>query len=239
MSDRLEGRVALVTGGGSGIGKAAASVLSVAGATVVVVGRRLDRLDVAVAQLAGPAGSIAADLTGPDAAAEVIDEVIARFGRLDVVVHAAGVFEKRPVEDTDPTFWRSVQSINLDAVVQLTRAAWPHLKSAGGQVVLVSSAAATKGFPDNGAYAASKGAMNAFGEVLRVEGRPAGIRVLTVCPAQTDTELWDGKAPDAVRGAMMKAEAVGELVATLVGTDRSIDFAPIHISPPIDPWSKA
>jgi hypothetical protein len=63
--------------------------------------------------------------------------------------------------------------------------------------------------------------------------------VITICPAQIDTELWDDKAPDAVRAAMMRSEGVGELVAALVASDRSIDYAPISIQPPLDPWSQS
>ncbi|MYJ42540.1 MAG: SDR family NAD(P)-dependent oxidoreductase, partial [Acidimicrobiaceae bacterium] len=86
------------------------------------------------------------------------------------------------------------------------------------------------------AYAASKGGLNALGEVLRLEGRGCGIRVITLCPAQIDTELWDGKAPDSVRARMMTAAGVGELVASLVHTDRRIDIGPIVIRPVRDPW---
>ena len=231
------GQVVLVTGGSSGIGAATAMALAARGARVVVAGRSLERLE-AVAAQAGPLTTpLACDLARWDAPGELIAEVVDRFDRLDVVVNAAGVFEKRSIADTDPDFWRSVVEVNLKATVQLTRAAWPHLQASAGQVVLISSIAAVRGFPENAAYAASKGGLNAFGEVLRVEGRPSGIRVLTICPAQTDTEIWEGKAPDAVRAAMMRAPGVGELIADLVGTDRSIDFAPLFIEPPVDPWS--
>jgi len=183
-----------------------------------------------------PGASVVADITADGAPDLLVTRTIERFGGLDIVVHAAGVFEKRPIEDTDAGFWHRVIDVNLSAVVALTRAAWPHLRQAAGQVVLISSAAASRGFPDNTAYAASKGGMNAVAEVLRVEGRTHGIRVITICPAQTDTELWDGKAPDDVRTRMMRVAGVGEFVAGLVASDRSIDFGPISIQPPSDPW---
>ena len=117
-----------------------------------------------------------------------------------------------------------------------TSAAWEPLTASGGQIVLVSSIAAVQAFEGNAAYAASKGGLNALGEVLRLEGRDRGIRVITLCPAQIDTELWDGKAPDRVRERMMPAEGVGELVADLVDTDRRIDIEPVVIRPVHDPW---
>lgn len=230
-------RVAVVTGGGSGIGLAIASGLAPAGYRCVLVGRRAGVLESAAASLDGPGGFVVADLAETDSPDRVAAEVLSTHGRLDVLVHAAGVFEKRPVADTDLGHWHMVMRTNLTAVMQLTRACWDALREAHGQVVLVSSIAATQAFPENSAYAASKGGLNALGEVLRLEGRPHGIRVLTVCPGQTDTELWEGKAPAEVRARMMNAGSVGELVVSLVGLDRAIDVDPVFVRPVADPWS--
>ena len=99
--------------------------------------------------------------------------------------------------------------------------------------------AAVQAFEGNAAHAASKGGLNALGEVLRLEGRDHGIRVITLCPAQIDTELWEQKAPEHVRARMMPATGVGELVADLVGADRRIDIGPVVIRPVHDPWLEA
>ena len=153
-----------------------------------------------------------------------------------MIVHSAGTFEKALTPDVTPDHWRSVININLSAVMALTSAGWEPLAAAGGQIVLISSIAAVQAFEGNAAYAASKGGMSALGEVLRLEGRDRGIRVITVCPAQIDTELWDRKAPAPVRARMMPARGVGELVADLVETDRRIDIGPVVIRPIRDPW---
>lgn len=204
----------------------------------MLVGRRQDRLDAAVSALALPAAAVAADLTEPGAPERVVEETLAACGRIDVVVHSAGVFDKAATPDVTADHWQRVLDINLGAVMALTRAAWAPLAASGGQVVLVSSIAAVQAFEGNAAYAASKGGLNALGEVLRLEGRDRGIRVITVCPAQIDTELWDGKAPEQVRARMMPAAGVGELVADLVGSDRRIDIGPVVIRPPHDPWQE-
>ena len=180
--------------------------------------------------------ALAADLTEPGAPDRVAERALEAFGRIDVLVHAAGVFEKQPAGAVDDEHWRRVLDVNLTAAMALTRACWEPLASSGGQVVLISSIAAVQPFEGNAAYAASKAGMNAYGEVLRLEGRDSGIRVITLCPAQTDTELWDGKAPEAVRARMMPAAAVGGLVASLVALDRRIDIAPVAIRPVRDPW---
>ncbi len=235
----LDGSVALITGGGSGIGAETARALSARGVRCVVSGRRAERLDAVSAELRAPSAAIAADLVAEATPAHLVAETIARFGRLDVVVHAAGMFEKRSIVDTDDESLDRVLDLNLRAVVALTRHAWPHLCEASGQIVLVSSVAALEGFSGNTAYAASKGAMVALGEVLREEGRDDDVRVITVCPAQIDTELWAEKAPARVREHMMTAAGVGGLLASLVEADRTIDFDPVVIRPPSDPWTHA
>jgi len=231
-----ESAVAVVTGGGSGIGAACAAALSACGTHCVLVGRREDRLRDTASGLASPATWLAADLTEPGEPGRVVAETLAVQGRIDVMVHSAGVFEKAPASEVTPGHWQRVLDVNLSAVMALTRAGWEALSDSGGQIVLISSIAAVHPFEGNAAYAASKGGMNALGEVLRLEGRGCGIRVITLCPAQIDTELWDGKAPDAVRARMMPADGVGELVASLVGADRRIDIGPVVIRPVHDPW---
>ena len=231
-----EAAVAIVTGGGSGIGSACAAALSAHGTRCVLVGRRRDRLEATASELAGPATPIAADLTAPGEPERVVAEAIGALGRIDVIVHSAGVFDKAVAPDVTADHWHRVLDINLSAVMALTRAGWRALSDSGGQIVLISSIAAVQPFEGNAAYAASKGGLNALGEVLRLEGRDCGIRVITLSPAQIDTELWDGKAPDNVRARMMPAAGVGELVADLVGTDRRIDIGPVVIRPVHDPW---
>ena len=235
-ADEASGRVAVVTGGGSGIGLACAAALARRGMRSALVGRRRDRLEAAAAGLAVPGVALAADLTEPSAPARVAERALEACGRIDVLVHSAGVFETQPVPDITPESWRRVLDLNLGSVATLTAACWEPLSASGGQVVLISSIAAVQAFKGDAAYAASKAGMNAYGEVLRLEGRDRGIRVITLCPAQIDTELWDGKAPDEVRARMMPVEAVGELAASLVSMDRRIDIAPIAIRPVRDPW---
>ena len=228
--------VAVVTGGGSGIGLACAAALSARGTVCVLVGRREDRLQAAAESLDSPAAAVAADLTLPGEPERVVAETVAAHGRLDVIVHSAGTFEKAAAAEVTADHWQHVMDINLGAVMALTRAGWEPLAATGGQIVLISSIAAVQAFEGNAAYAASKGGINALGEVLRLEGRDRGIRVITLCPAQIDTELWDQKAPDRVRERMMPAAGVGELVADLVGTDRRIDIGPVVVRPVHDPW---
>jgi NAD(P)-dependent dehydrogenase (short-subunit alcohol dehydrogenase family) len=232
-----DGRVAIVTGGGSGIGRAVAGALAARDYHCVLTGRRAERLSETLAGLVTPGSHITIDLRSEGSAEQIVSRTLGDHGRIDVLVHAAGVFQKSDVADTDPDIWSEVLDVNLGAVMRLTRAAWPALGATGGQVVLISSIAATQAFPGNSAYAASKGGLNALGGVLRLEGRAHGVRIITVCPGQTDTGLWDGKAPDEVRARMMDPVSVGGLVADLIELDRNIDVDPVFIRPVVDPWT--
>ena len=205
----------------------------------VLVGRRLDRLEAAASGLGTTATALAADLTDIGEPERVVEETLAARGRIDVIVHGAGVFDEAPAPEVTREHWQHVIDINLTAVMALTQAGWRALTATGGQIVLISSIAAVQAFEGNAAYAASKGGLNALGEVLRLEGRDRGIRVITMCPAQIDTELWIEKAPEHVRARMMPVDGVGELVANLVATDRHIDIGPVVIRPVHDPWQEA
>ncbi|MCY4664643.1 MAG: SDR family NAD(P)-dependent oxidoreductase, partial [Acidimicrobiaceae bacterium] len=146
--------VAVVTGGGSGIGLACASALSARGTLCVLVGRREDRLRAAAASLGTNAAALAADLTESGEAERVVAETVATHGRLDVIVHSAGTFEKATATEVTADHWQHVMDINLGAVMALTRAGWEPLAATGGQIVLISSIAAVQAFEGNAAYAA-------------------------------------------------------------------------------------
>ena len=232
----LQGQVAIVTGGGSGIGRAIAASLAADGVRCALVGRRAEKLDSALGRLATPGIAIVADITDHRTHAQILDETQNTLGPVNILVHSAGIFENQPIEDTTDEVWDGILAVNLTAVMTLTRTAWPTLVSTSGQIVLISSIATTQHFEGDAAYAASKAGVDALGQVLALEGNKHGIRVITINPAQTDTDLWDDKAPPEVRARMMKSTAVGELAAALVAIDRDVDLSPIRIRPTQDPW---
>jgi len=235
-TDPLANQVALITGGGTGIGLAIADDLARRGVRCALVGRRRHVLDEAVERLVTPGLAIAADVADAEAPESIVAAAHARLGSIDIVVHAAGVFDKSAVVDTSPELWDSTLALNLTAVMRLTQRAWPDLVSNSGQIVMISSIAAQQAFEGNAAYAASKGGLNSLAEVIALEGRDLGIRVITLLPAQTATPLWDGKAPAEVLARMLPPEGVGALTGNLLASDRAIDFSPIVVRPRRDPW---
>lgn len=238
LGRNLDGQVALVTGGGSGIGKAVAVALAEMGVRCALVGRRADVLDEALGELATPGVAVPGDLTDHSSHAEILSRVGELLGPVDILVNSAGIFEKNTIQDTSDEFWDRVMTINLNAVMAFTRSVWPALQQTSGQILMVSSLATRSAFPGNSAYAASKAAMNALAEVLTLEGRGDGIRVITIGPGQTDTPIWTEMAPVEVRDAMMTSTAVGELTAALLASDRGMQIDPVFMKPMKDPWKE-
>lgn len=185
----LSGRVALVTGGASGIGAAAADRLVTAGAQVVVVDRDAD----AAAALAERVGGLAvpADVTDPAAMPAAVAAAEDRFGRLDVVLLNAGVTAGQSgIEDLDLEGYRRIVGVNLDHVVFGLAAAVPALRRAGGgHVVATSSLAGLVGMPGDALYTATKHAVVGYVRSAAPTLAPEGIRVNAVCPGFADTPL--------------------------------------------------
>jgi NAD(P)-dependent dehydrogenase (short-subunit alcohol dehydrogenase family) len=240
MDRRFAGQTAIVTGAGSGLGAAIARVLAAAGAHCLLAGRRPSMLaDVAdqIAAAAGQATVAATDVTQPEQVERLAVEALAVSGRIDILVNAAGIFRLAPFEATSIELFDATLAVNLRGAFLCCRAVWPHMRRAGGgQIVNLSSMAAVRAFEGNAAYAPSKAGLNGLSAVMALEGRPYNIRVLTVCPAATDTPVWDGQAPEAVRAQMMLPEAVAEQVAWLLAAPRSLAFEPIVIGNFQDPW---
>ena len=193
----LSGRVALITGGNGGIGLGMAQGLAACGARVVFTGRRAEKNASALAAL--PAGSIgiAADLTQQGTPDAVLAEVLAKTGRLDILVNNAGTnVRKRPELVTDDD-WHQVLNLNLTAVMQLTRAAYPALKASGhGRVINIASILSLFATAFGPAYGASKGAIVQYTKSLAVAWAADGITANAVLPGWVETELTDGARAD-------------------------------------------
>ncbi len=191
--DLLDGKVALVTGGGSGIGAAVACDLASAGAAVVVTGRRLALLEQqveAIAAAGGRASACEADVRNFESVQAAVDHAIDTFGRLDILVASAAIADFGPVEKADPDLWAAVVQTNVLGVLYAVRAALPRFSAQGsGHVVIVSSASGRETYVGEPAYIATKHATVAFAESLRKEVAPSGIRVTVVEPGLVETPL--------------------------------------------------
>jgi len=185
---RLDGKVAVVTGAASGIGRTTAEMFVAAGARVVLADFSPAVMDVAAA-LGNSATGFQADLTRSGAPRELA-EAAERVGPIDVWANVAGVVGSTPVLDPDPEEYRRILSINMDAVFWCCAAVAPLMKARGkGSIINVSSGAADTPPPGLSAYAMSKGAVNSLGRVLAKELGPHGIRVNTLAPGLIVTNM--------------------------------------------------
>lgn len=191
----FSGSVVLVTGASSGIGAAIASAFLDAGATVVLTGRRTDRLE--QTRAGRPGGHVVAlDVSDGAAVARVVDGVVADHGRLDVVVSNAGAYATGPLTDVDDEAWERLRSTNVDGTFHVARATLPRLAESGGSFVAVSSVSGERGDWAQAAYNATKSAVSGFVRSLALDWGAQGVRVNAVAPAFTFTEVTAGVGRD-------------------------------------------
>ncbi len=187
---RLENKVALITGGGTGIGAATARLFAREGAKVLVTGRRPGPIEAVATETGGVA--VAGDTSDPTHAAEAVAAAVSAFGGLDIVVACAGIGMGGSVGDMDDEDWRRTFDANLTGPMVMTRAALPALlERGGGAVVLVSSTNALAASPSSAAYDSSKAALNALARGIAVDYGPTGIRANALCPGWVITPMAD------------------------------------------------
>lgn len=180
--------VVLVTGGGSGIGLAITHAFLDAGAAVVVAGRRKEMLDEALRHApADRAVAVPTDLTDKRQIGELVDEVVRRFGRIDVVVSNAGGYANGEITDLDDADWEAMRATNVDGFFHLAKKSLPVLVESGGNLVAVASVSGLLGDWGQAAYNASKAAVSNFVRSLALDWGPAGVRLNAVAPALTRT----------------------------------------------------
>jgi NADP-dependent 3-hydroxy acid dehydrogenase YdfG len=239
---KLDGQVAIVTGAGSGIGRAAALMLAAEGATVVAVGRRPAPLDALVAEIArrgGRADTLAADVGDPDQAGRLARAAVERHGRVDILVNNAGSSSRvRNIRWVGRDEWERVFAVNMTGVYLLTQAVLPGMiERGGGTIVTVSSAAAFRpGLLGGAPYGAAKAAArNLMGHVHTVL-RDKGIRATTILPAEVDTPILDNRplVPDArARATMMQPEDVAAAILLCVTMPARTVVEEIILSPTV------
>jgi 3-oxoacyl-[acyl-carrier protein] reductase len=211
---QLDGRVAVVTGGSRGIGRAIAAALVGTGARVMITGLHEERLEEARRLLEQGGGgrqdrlaTRVADVREYSQAEALMAETAERFGGLDILVNNAGIGAFAQAADQPVDEWRRVIDTNLTGVFYCTRAAVPHLRRrGGGWVINISSLAGKNPFPGGGAYCASKAALNALSEVLMQELRYDDIRVSYIMPGSVSTAF---RGPGALRAARGEAALTG------------------------------
>jgi NAD(P)-dependent dehydrogenase (short-subunit alcohol dehydrogenase family) len=200
--DRLKGKVALITGAGTGVGRACMKLFAAEGAKVVGVSRTQTNLDETLAivkAIPGEGKVVAADLSKPEGAEKAVTDTLAGFGRIDILVNCAGVgyswLEKSPgsmgpVDDTTPEKWREVMAINLDSMFYMCRLVVPQMKKQkGGSIVTVTSISGFQGLPVAHTYTAAKGAAINLTRSIAITYCNDGIRANCIAPGFIKTPM--------------------------------------------------
>jgi meso-butanediol dehydrogenase / (S,S)-butanediol dehydrogenase / diacetyl reductase len=189
--------VVLVTGGGTGIGRAITHAFLDAGATVAITGRRRERLEQALAGFPGErTAALPADLADGAQVRALVDDVVARFGRIDVVVSNAAGYANGPLTELDDEVWASLRGANVDGFFHLAKATLPRLADVGGTFVAVSSVSGDRGDWGQAAYNATKAAVTNFVRSLALDWGARGVRINAVAPSFTITEITEQFAQD-------------------------------------------
>lgn len=219
---RLDGTVAIISGGGTGIGAAIARRFAAEGAKVTVTGRRPEPLEAVAAEVGGLA--VAGDASDTAHAASAVEETVRAFGGLDVVVANAGIGLGGSAGDVSDDAWRATVDINLSGALFLVRAAMPHLQAGGGgSVVLVSSVSGFASSASSAAYVASKAGMIGLAKSIAVDYGPDGVRANAVCPGWVHTPMGDASMDELAHDRGISRDEAYRLATELVPLRRAAD----------------
>lgn len=225
-------KVAVITGGGSGIGLAMARIFAASGYSVVITGREAKRLQKAAKTISGnkkQVTGIPCDVRDPASVEKLFREIGKQHTTINVLINNAGVAHSLASVDQLPVeTWKEVIDTNLTGTFLITRAALP-LMRAGGTIVNNLSVAAVQPFAGMSAYNASKFGALGFTQALREDLRKRGIRVVALLPGATDTEIWSQFWPDAPKEKMISAETVAQAVLHAVSAPANTAIEEIRI----------
>lgn len=242
----LMGQVAVVTGGSSGLGRATAIALAVAGARVAVLGRSHADLQVTLNQISdivesvGPVAlAVPVDLADADALTQAVHTAREQLGPIDILVNAAGTDVPGSIEELDAAGWDRVLNVNLRAVFLLSKEVFPEMRARGGGTIInVGSVAGRRGWANASAYCASKFALTGLTQATAAEGRPHRIRACLLYPGAMDTSwgAWspedrDSASGDVATAVSMPPDHVAQLITWIAQSPPDMVLNEVTVTP--------
>jgi NAD(P)-dependent dehydrogenase (short-subunit alcohol dehydrogenase family) len=212
---RLSGKVALITGGGTGIGRATALAFAREDASVAVAGRRLEKLKEVVGEIekqGGKAIALECDVTRSAQVERTVEETAKRFGKLNVLVNNAGMVHVSTVESISEEEWDRVMTVNVKGPFLMSRAALKEFRKAGGgAIVNIGSVLGLVAMRDRAAYATSKGGVTMLTKAMAVDHAHQNVRVNCICPSIVETDLVKGLFDDSEQGQRLRKSRMGTI----------------------------
>lgn len=233
----LEGKIAIVTGGGTGIGKAIAEAFAAAGARVSIAGRRRGKLEAAARDIPGAAEPVVCDVTDETQVAALFDAVVGREGRVDILVNNAGMSAPGPTHELDPAVWRQVIEVNLTGAFLCAREALRRMiPQKSGRIVNIGSISAQMSRAHAAPYTASKFGLEGLTRSLALDGREHGIAAGIIHPGNVGTDIWRGREHISGREGLIPLADIGRAAVAMAGMDPGVNMLSTVILPITQPY---
>jgi len=233
----LSGQVALVTGGGTGIGKAIAQAMHAEGAKIIIVGRKEAVLKEAQTELGSDVEIMVCDVTQEDQVEKVYDNIMSNHGRIDILINNAGMAAKAKSYEMSYDMWKKVVDVNLNGAFLCARAAMKIMvNQKSGRIINIGSISGQMSRPENAPYTATKFAIEGLTRAFALDGRDHGVAVSVIHPGNAATNIWKGREEVSEREGLIPLEDLGKLAVTMLTMSPNVNILGSVILPITQPY---
>ena len=233
----LSGQVALVTGGGTGIGKAIAQAMLAEGAKIIIVGRKEEVLKEAQTELGSGVEIMVCDVTQEDQVDRVYENIMSNHGRLDILINNAGMAARAKSYEMSYDMWKKVVDVNLNGAFLCARGAMKIMvNQKSGRIINIGSISGQMGRPENAPYTATKFAIEGLTRAFALDGRDHGVAVSVIHPGNVATNIWKGREEVSEREGLIPLEDLGKLAVTMLTMSPNVNILNSVILPITQPY---
>ena len=233
----LSGQVALVTGGGTGIGKAIAQAMHKEGAKIIIVGRKEEILKEAQAELGSDVEMMTCDVTQEDQVKKVYENIMSKHGKIDILINNAGMAAKAKSYEMSYDLWKKVVDVNLNGAFLCAREAMKIMvNQKSGRIINIGSISGQMSRPENAPYTATKFAIEGLTRALALDGRDHGVAVSVIHPGNAATNIWKGREEISEREGLIPLEDLGKLAVTMLTMSPNVNILGSVILPITQPY---